>query len=586
MAAAPSQRFERFFPLWMRVFVRTREIGLVGTALVIGAISGVLVAGMSDATQAMHVLLFGVPLDEHLSAQEKLVWWRAIPATAVGGVVLSLLAWWAGNRFRGRLADAITANAMHGGRLSFAGSLYITAQTVISNGFGLSVGLEAAYTQICAAVASLIGRGLAARRNDLRLLVACGAAGGIAAAFGAPLTGSFYAFEIVLGAYSVSSLVPVVASAVVASIVVDQLTPHDYLPVPPVAMQVSPITFAHVVVIGIACALFSILLMQAVARVERLFVFTRLPIPLRPVLGGAIVGCLAIVTPQVLSSGHGALQTNLVNATPIDVLAGLILLKCLASAVSLGSGFRGGLFFASLLLGGLLGRFYAEIAAFTPFPIDVGTAAIAGIAAVGSGVVGAPMAMVVLALERTGDFSVTMAALVASAIAALIVREMFGYSFATWRFHLRGEAIRGPHDVGWIHDLNVARLMRKDAPTLPNDVTVSAARAIFPLGATKQFFLLDHDGRYAGLVLTTDLHSATLADTEPVAGLALSAQARLVPQMSIRQALDAFEASETDVLPVIDDDASRHVLGLVTEAHALRRYGEELERRNREFMQG
>jgi CIC family chloride channel protein len=584
MAAAPSQRFERFFPLWLRAFVRTRELGLVLIALFIGAVSGLLVAAMGETTQIMHVLLFGLPIDERLSGQGKLLWWRAILATTSGGVVLSLFAWWAGNRFRGRLADVITANALHGGRLSFAGSLYITLQTLISNGFGMSVGLEAAYTQICGAVASLLGRGLAARRSDMRLLVACGAAGGIAAAFGAPLTGAFYGFEVVLGAYSTASLVPVVGSAVISTIVVDRLLPHDYLAVPPVETQVSGLMFGHVVVLGTACALFSILVMQAVALAERLFV--RFPTPLRPVVGGLILGGVALISPQVLSSGHGALQTNLINAAPLDVLAGLILLKCFASAMSLGSGFRGGLFFASLLLGGLMGRLYAEIAVLTPFPVDAGTAEIAGIAAIGSGIVGAPMAMVVLALERTGDFSVTMAALVASSIAALIVREMFGYSFATWRFHLRGEAIRGPHDVGWIRDLNVGRLMRKDAPTLPNDVTIGAARSMFPLGSTKQFFLLDHDGRYAGVVLTTDLHSANMADSEPVAGLVLVSHARLLPQMSIRQALDAFEESETDVLPVIDDDASLHILGLVTEAHALRRYGEELERRNREFMQG
>lgn len=514
------------------------------------------------------------------------MWWRAILVTTMGGAVLALFAWWAGNRFRGRLADAIEANALHGGRLSIGGSLYITAQTLISNGFGMSVGLEAAYTQICAALASLLGRGLAARRADMRLLVACGAAGGIAAAFGAPLTGSFYGFEVVLGAYTVGSLVPVVASAVVATFVVNWITPHEYLAVPAVVTQVSAVMFGHVVVLGMACALFSILLMQAVAVADRLFVRLEIAAALRPIIGGAIVGGLAIVTPEVLGAGHGALQTNLVDAVPIGLLAGLIVLKCLASAVSLGSGFRGGLFFASILLGGLIGRLYAEIAALTPFPFDIGTAAIAGIAAVGSGVVGAPMAMVVLSLETTGDLSVTVAALVASAIAALIVRELFGYSFATWRFHLRGETIRGPHDVGWIRDLNVGRLMRRDAPTLPSDVAIETARAMFPLGSTKQFFLLDHEGRYAGLVLTADLHTATQPLSTPVATLALPSQARLVPQMNIRQALDAFEESETDVLPVIDDDASRHILGLVTEAHALRRYGEELERRNREIVQG
>jgi CIC family chloride channel protein len=267
------------------------------------------------------------------------------------------------------------------------------------------------------------------------------------------------------------------------------------------------------------------------------------------------------------------------------MLAGVILLKGLASAISLGSGFRGGLFFASLLLGGLLGRLYAESATlYTPFNFPAGLAAIAGMAAFGTGVLGAPVTMTVLALETTGDFSVTVAALAASALSALIVRETFGYSFATWRFHLRGETIRGPHDVGWVRQLNVARLMRKDVRTAPGDVTIAVAREMFPPGVTKQIVALDAQGRYAGIVLAADLSAAAPEQAQhPVSELAGQRDAWLLPGMNIRETLDMFEKSETDVLAVIDTDESRHVLGVVTESHALRRYGEELERRNREF---
>ena len=133
---------------------------------------------------------------------------------------------------KGQLADAIEANALYGGRVSFRGSLLISIQTLLSNGFGGSVGLEAGYTQICAAFSSHIGRRLAARRNDMRLLVACGAAGAISAAFSAPLAGAFYAFEVVLGAYTSAGLVPVIASAVSAWLVARQLAHQSFLMVP------------------------------------------------------------------------------------------------------------------------------------------------------------------------------------------------------------------------------------------------------------------------------------------------------------------------------------------------------------------
>jgi len=343
--------------------------------------------------------------------------------------------------------------------------------------------------------------------------------------------------------------------------------------------------FGHVFMLGAVCAVCSILLMKGVALAERMFSHRRLPVMLRPALGGLIVGAFGIVTPQVLSAGHGAFQLNLMQSVPLGMLAGVIVLKGLASAISLGSGFRGGLFFASLLIGGLLGRLYAETATlYTPFDFPAGLAAIVGMAAFGTGVLGAPVCMTVLALEITGDFHVTMAALAASAISALIVRETFGYSFATWRFHLRGETIRGPHDVGWVRQLNVARLMRKDMRTVPGDVTVAVAREMFPPGVTKQIVVLDGLGRYAGIVLAADL-SATSPDQaqQPVADLASQRDVWLLPGMNIRETLDMFEKSEADVLAVIDDAQTRRVLGVVTESHALRRYGEELERRNREF---
>jgi CIC family chloride channel protein len=243
------------------------------------------------------------------------------------------------------------------------------------------------------------------------------------------------------------------------------------------------------------------------------------------------------------------------------------------------------LFFASLLIGGLLGRFYAEsVTELTPFAFPAGLAAITAMAAFGTGVLGAPISMTVLALETTGDFSVTMAALAASVISALIVRETFGYSFATWRFHLRGETIRGPHDVGWMRQLQVARLMSKDVRTVPMGVTIGVARDMFPIGTTRQIMAVDGDGRYAGLIMSESLHGVGPERWQrPVSELANQSDAFLLPDMNIRESLDAFEKTETDMLAVIDAPDTRLLVGLVTESHVLRRYGEELERRNREF---
>ena len=465
--------------------------------------------------------------------------------------------------------------------------MLISMQTLLSNGFGGSVGLEAGYTQICAAFGSHIGQRLAARRSDMRLLVACGAAGAISAAFSAPLAGAFFAFEVILGAYTSAGLVPVIASAVTSWLVARHLTHQQFLMVPGFPSPVSVEMIGQTVLIGVICALASIILMLAVAFSERCF--QRLKIfggVLRPVLGGALLGSLALLTPTVLGAGHGAMQILLVSNPTWLLLTTTILLKMMASAISLGSGFRGGLFFASLMLGALIGQLYSVVLT-VPFPnlaLQPGTAAIAALAALGTGVLGAPFSMICLALEITGDFSVTVGAVVASSVCALIVRELFGYSFATWRFHLRGEVIRGPQDVGWVKQLSASSLMRADFENALSTTPIAEAQKIFSPARVRQIVLRDPNGTYAGLVSSADLHSIATKTDLPLSTLAQQKDEFLLPDASIREIMTAFGRSEADVLAVIDRPDHRAAIGTVSEAHVLRTYGEELERRNQELF--
>lgn len=578
----------RLLPLFLRNFVRSRETGLVLVAIVVGLLSGVLVAAISSLSQVSHALLFDIPVDAHLSATGVISWQRTLFIPMLGGLVLAMIGLYFARRVKGQqLADAIEANALYGGRVSFRGSLLISIQTLLSNGFGGSVGLEAGYTQICSMFGSHVGQRLAARRNDMRLLVAFGAAGAISAAFSAPLAGAFYAFEVVLGAYTSAGLVPVIGSAVTAWLVARQLTHQSFLMVPGFPSPVSVEMIGQTVLIGIICAFVSILVMLAVAFSERCFqrvtVFKGF---LRPILGGFLLGGLALLTPTVLGAGHGAMQILLVSNPTWLLLTTTIVFKILASAISLGSGFRGGLFFASLLLGALIGQLYS-IVLTGPLPalaLQPGTAAIAALAALGTGVLGAPFSMVCLALEITGDFSVTVGAVVASSVCALIVRELFGYSFATWRFHLRGEVIRGPQDIGWVRQMSAASLMRTDFENALTTTPISEAQKLFSPAQVRQIVLRDPNGIYAGIVPAATLHSVANQDDELLGSLAQQQDECLLPTTPVREILKAFERSEADVLAVVDRADHRATIGTLSEAHVLRTYGEELERRNQELF--
>jgi CIC family chloride channel protein len=171
--------------------------------------------------------------------------------------------------------------------------------------------------------------------------------------------------------------------------------------------------------------------------------------------------------------------------------------------------------------------------------------------------------------------------------ASLTVRELFGYSFATWRFHLRGESIRSAHDVGWIRNLTVGRIMRRDVRTVFADSNLAAFRRQFPLGSAKRVVAVDRTGRYAGIVDVAEAHSPDLDDavaTTSIADLLHHGRDFLLPQMNVKQAVTLFDTLETETLAVLDGAESRRVIGLLNEAHALRRYSEELDQRRREAI--
>ena len=571
-------------PQTLRALVRADEIWLIVLAAAVGVASGLCVYAMSVATQFGHEALFHLDRGDRLSGSVGLKQVRTMVVLGGGGLLVGLTSlaiarWW--NR---RTVDPIEANALHGGRMSLSDSMIVTAQTMLSNGVGASVGLEAGYTQISSALASRLGRSFRLRRNDLRLLVGCGAAGAIAAAFQAPLTGSFYAFELVIGTYSLATLAPVVVSAIAAVIVSRLLNPDSVgfdIRVPSV---LEPVDYLPVLALGVMCALGGIAMMRGVTLVEAWFRRSGVRVWLRPMMGGLIVGGLALWSPQVLSSGHEALRLGLDTPYPAVHIALLILAKAVASAVSIGSGFRGGLFFASLFLGALAGKLFAAgLAAVSATPaLPAVVCALVGMSALAVAVVGGPLTMAFLALESTGSLPMTIAVLAACVVSALTVRRTFGYSFATWRFHLRGEAIRSAVDIGWVRSLTVGRMMRRDMRTIRADTTLSAFKRQVPLGSADRVVVTDEAGRYAGVVLTPEAHGADETVTR-VSELLHYPKAMLLPQMTIKEAVQMFESTESDALAVVDAADTRNVIGLLTEQYALRRYTEELDRQRRDL---
>jgi CIC family chloride channel protein len=237
-------------------------------------------------------------------------------------------------------------------------------------------------------------------------------------------------------------------------------------------------------------------------------------------------------------------------------------------------------------MGALLGKLFAFSAPyiFADATLTPVIYAVVGMSSLAVAVIGGPLTMTFLALEITGDFPITALVLAATITSSLVVRTTFGYSFATWRFHLRGESIRSAHDVGWIRNLTVGRLMRTDVRTIGIQATLEDFRRDFPLGSTQRVVVVDGT-KYAGIIQVPDVYASPIEAMEErhdLSGFISLANDFLQPNMNAKQAAALFDTTESDALGVVNNLIERRVVGLLTESHTLRRYSEELDRRRRE----
>lgn len=275
---------------------------------------------------------------------------------------------------------------------------------------------------------------------------------------------------------------------------------------------------------------------------------------------------------------------------PLHALAAVLVLKGLASALSLGSGFRGGLYSTSLFLGLLSGALTGGIGIWLGFlrNTDLDMMMLVGMASFGAAVVGAPLSMALLAIEVTQSHEVAGPVLLGVTVATLTVRHLFGYSFATWRFHQRGETILSAQDIGWLRETTVRQLMSSAITIVP--ASMPYAEVLNAIGPGKVAVAVDNQGACIGILERKNIANQPVAAArsqpcpKTAADLLTHADALVEADGSIGALMPIFENLETETLIVVEDLSHRRPVGFVTEAFALKHYRRELEARQRELF--
>jgi CIC family chloride channel protein len=295
----------------LRRGVRDSEAVLIAMAAGLGAVVGLVTLGLRDLVGYLHQVDFGLSSGTLLSEQTALDPWRLALVPALGGLALGLVTL-ALNRWRPtELIDPIEANALYGGQMSLRDCGRLAGLTLISNAAGASVGMEAAYSQVGSGLFSTVGRFFLLRREDQRIMVTAGAAAAIAAAFNAPLAGTFYGFELIHGSYSGRLLAPVTAASL-AGVMVVRVLGSD-LPLFQISgpFDIPNAYYLLFALVGLLAAGLGILTMKCATWVEWAFRGAKIPVWVRPALGGVVLSLLALASPQVLGSGHVAIELHL-----------------------------------------------------------------------------------------------------------------------------------------------------------------------------------------------------------------------------------------------------------------------------------
>lgn len=561
----------RNFILGLQQAVRSEQSILFVVALVIGVVVGYGVIGFRKLIGLFQLVFYGSDSEEFFATVVTVLpFWHVLLAPAIGGLIIGLFVHYVmpGRRNQG-VADVIEACVLRGGRMDVRAGLGAALASAASIGMGASVGREGPAVHVGASISAWMAERLRFSRSLSLTLVGCGVAAAVASSFNAPIAAVFFALEVVVGQYALNVSGPIVISSVAAT-VVTRIYLGDapaFLFVPDYFI-VSLLEVPAFILLGLVCAAIASIFMYSTMFVEDKV--AKIPIPswLRPACGGLAIGVIALAYPQVLGVGYQVTDLALKEALPLGLMIALIAAKTAATAIALGSGFAGGVFSPSLVLGAMAGGAFGIIAA-TVFPelsSSHGAYAVMGMAGVAAAVLGAPISTMLIIFELTSNYQLTIAVMIAAMLASMVTWRVARKSFFVWQLERRGVSLKAAREASLLLATTIQEAISQDYSLIPKSTTLTEIRQLIASERPSVLFVVDDQERLCGYLTSPDVMEGALDADEgrPRAGdIAHPSQIVVLPHASLDRALKLMSAHDEDYLPVVDDTEQRRVVGVL-----------------------